>query len=151
MTFEEKVRSMTGKEIMQAMIDGLNKPWLTVEMSTYGSSSETKLFGIFSKTVCFGCAATNTICEIVQKKFTGKNINSFEFRAESINSDQGFLDSFESALNDLRRGRIDWYNIGAENENFNTIRVLDNFELPVLETDNYKELLPIYQQYCDKL
>lgn len=142
---------MTSKEIMQAMIDGLNKPWVTVEMSTYGSSSETKLFGIFSKTVCFGCAATNTICEIVQKKFTGKNIDYLGCRANSVNSDPLFLSYFENAIDWLRFGDTHMYNDIAKSYDFATIKVLADFELPGLTNDNYKEVILTYQQYCDKL
>lgn len=152
MTFEEKVKSMSGKEILQAMIDGLNKPWVTVDMSTYGDV-DTVRYGflkLWKKEVCFGCAATNTICEINNAAFPVDQIDELALRANFLESDSDFLYSFEFALDYLRQGDVYAYNNFVQDIGVAQIPELD-ISLPTLTTEEYKDNLVHYQNYCDAI
>jgi hypothetical protein len=149
MDFEEKVKSMKFSEIMQAMITGLNKPNVTVNMDTFGWA---KGFWIFKK--CFGCAATNAVCEISGVKFNRHNIDDNVARAEAVKTSYLFLDRFEGAINQLRLGNEFWYNHYAQMGGFAKIpaKFLKTIDaLPELSTENYKALLSVYQEVCDKI
>lgn len=52
---EQKIKLMTAKEIILAMVDSLKNPVTKVLMST---------FGFKENGICYGCAATNTICKL---------------------------------------------------------------------------------------
>lgn len=152
MIFEEKVKSMTGKQIMQAMIDGLSKPWVTVNMDTYGSVG-TERYGFLKlrkKQVCFGCAATNTICEINNAVFSVDQIKLVRRRADFIESDMDFLSDFEDALDYLRLGDVPGFNGLVQDIDVAQIPLLDMC-LPILTTENYKDNLVHYQNYCDAI
>jgi hypothetical protein len=116
-TFEEKVKSMSASDIIMAMVESLtHPPIINIDMSSFGrvATKTTKyLFGLIKlhKRVCYGCAATNTICRISGITFTPNTISK---RARTINSDERFLDIFESAINALRKGDISGYNYYAE-------------------------------------
>lgn len=111
MTFEEKVRAMTGAEIILAMVKGLKNPKVKVDMYSYGCYRVEKFFfGLFSRKVCFGCAATNTICQISGKTFSSADIEDYLCKAEKVNSGTHFLGLFESAIDSLRTGDIKGYN-----------------------------------------
>jgi hypothetical protein len=114
MNFKEKVQSMTAKEIIESMVEGLRKPRLKINMDSYGEvKSERYFFGIFEKEVCFGCAATNAICVISNSIFDKKNIRAHRDRAKFLNTDDDFLGKFEFAINALRLGNIHEYNKAA--------------------------------------
>lgn len=153
MTFEEKVKSMTGKQILQAMIDGLSKPWVTVNMDTYGNV-ETERYGflkLWKKKVCFGCAATNTICEINNAAYSVDQIKDLVLRADFVHSNVDFLQTFEFALDDLRHGDVISYNDTVKDIDVAQIPVLEDRTLLPLTTVNYKDWLPHYQYYCDAI
>lgn len=142
-TFEEKVRSMSSKEIIMAMVDGLKKPTVRVDFNTYGEFEiKTRLFGLISREICYGCAATNTICRISDVTLRGDNIKYVEDRAKAVNSDSYFLLNFEYAINCLRKGSIDWYNMYASKYAFATIKKAA--EIPYLSNENYSEGLESY-------
>ena len=151
MTFEEKVRSMTAKEIVQAMIDGLKKPWVKVDMGSFGDFQiERKWFGLIKKEVCYGCAATNTICEIAGIAFTPDNIWSTGHRATAANATFGFIYDFECAIDYFRMG-----DIISTNRMFGFLDLpafpIPSEPLPELTTENYLVELDHYQKYCDSL
>lgn len=138
MTFEEKVKSMSAKEIITAMVDSLVRPPIVnVDMSTYGDAYQKKFLGFipYGKPVCFGCAATNTICKIAGITFTPENIIDVSKRAEAVGVDWGFLEVFEIAINSLRIGDISDYNYRARANGFAEIKS-SYASLPVLN-DNY--------------
>lgn len=127
MTFEEKVRSMSAAEIIMAMVNGLRKRHVNVRMSSFGSIWDG---------VCYGCAATNTICEISGKVFTDSLIvygRSYFVGAKSSD----FLGIFEVAIDWLRSGEIWEYNRLAEHIKISLIEDV-GIELPYL-TDNYTD------------
>lgn len=69
--FEEKVRSMSGADIINAMCDGLEREWVRVQMLSFGGS----IYG-----VCHGCAATNAVCQIVGRSF---DVGEIEWRKKT--------------------------------------------------------------------
>ena len=126
-SFKEKVQSMTAKEIIMAMVEGLQNPSIKVDMDTFGS---------VKGGICFGCAATNTVCKISGKVFDGYNIWDVIDRGILINSNPDFLDSFESAIDALRHGgTTDVYNSYAKDVGFATIEY-NSDKLPHL-TNSY--------------
>ena len=102
-TFKEKVLSMTAKEIIMSMVEGLQNPVITINMDTYGEAIEG---------VCFGCAATNAVCKISGKVFTEDNIDE-DLRSNFLKTDRLFLSEFEMAIDNLRAGGIKSYNFYA--------------------------------------
>ena len=133
---------MTGKEIVMAMVNGLQKEHVEVAMFSFGG---------FGDGVCYGCAATNTICEINGKSFDEDNIKSLEERAKflKLERDQIFLENFEEAIDNLRLGSICSYNYIAYAIGI-AILPIANF-LPALRTSNYKEDLQAYIDYANSL
>lgn len=160
MNFKEKVQSMTAKEIIMAMVKALTRPpIINIEMSSYGHVVETtvitkRFFGLYKKSaikkLCFGCAATNTICQITGKKFTPDNISEPKDRAEFINSDTKFLDRFECAIDMLRRGNIKAYNEEAEIAGIATIEYDHTIEYPYLNNDYTNKDLAAYKQLAEE-
>lgn len=146
MTFKEKVQAMTGKEILGAMIAGLQKEWVKVDMTTFGEAK----YGI-----CYGCAATNAVFEI-----TGVPVNEDAFydgkaiingvRPEYIGTEIGFLEIFEKAVDKLRCGHIDGYNEEASRGIFAQLS-LPEIPLPYLTTEYWRENLKYYIDYYNAL
>ena len=104
-SFEEKVRSMSGADIINAMCDGLEREWARVQMASFGGSING---------VCYGCAATNTICQIVGRSFDKHEIEWRSNRKDAIKCDYDFLGEFERAIDALRLGEIGIYNSIAD-------------------------------------
>jgi hypothetical protein len=154
--FESKVKSMTGKEIVLAMVEALtHPPVVNINMSTFGSydvTGKNYLFGLIKrrKYVCFGCAATNTICKISGKVFEGKEILVLRSRAEFVNCRPLFLAAFECAINELRKGDLLRYNYYAEGgyEEGMTFATLDpvDIQLPFLDDDYSNDDLEPYKK-----
>lgn len=145
MKFEDKVKSMKFTDIMQAMIDGLRNPKTEINMLSTGHSLHGR---------CFGCAATNTICQISGKMFDSSNISSRESRAKLINTSSDFIYCFEMAIDALRKGSYYGYNMQAVIGGFAQMPIqfiLELNSLPALHTDNYKFLLDTYQDLCNKI
>lgn len=67
MNFQDKIQSMKASEIIRAMISGLRKEHVKIDMTTFGAARNG---------TCFGCAATNAVCEISNEVFTAKTIKS---------------------------------------------------------------------------
>ena len=126
--FELIVKSMTAKEIIMAMVEGLRHPSCVVGMGTFGSVKEG---------ICYGCIATITIARIYG---IGK---LDEETTLQIKDSQSFMWQFKWAINDLRMGCVDYYNAIAEIYDFPTIREED-LELPILEKDYTEEDLQAY-------
>lgn len=142
MTFQEKVRSMSAKEIIMAMVEGLRNPKCEINMLTFGDVYEKEE----GKFICYGCAATNTIMQISGVVLTKDNISDVDDRANAINSDYYFLDMFESAIDSLRCGHITSYNSMAEDCGIAKLISTSYLLLPFL-VDNYTE--EQLQEYVD--
>ena len=133
--FKEKVQAMTAKEIIMAMVEGLQNPLIKIDMYD---------FGRVSKGVCFGCAATNTVCKIANKTFNEDSIYNTTTRAEFIGADFDFLNDFEGAIDCLRTGSISGYNYHAEGSNIAKIDHQFNMSLPSLTNEYTPEDLQAY-------
>ncbi len=131
MNFKEKVQSMTAKEIILAMVEGLRNPTVKVDMNEFG--------GVNDKGICYGCAATNIICKITGKKFTKNNIENRERRSDFINTDFDFLEAFENAIDFLRMGDLDNYNKKAEEGKFAEITSGEDLKNFIYLTNDYTE------------
>jgi len=114
-------------DIVDTMIKGLNKEWIEINMTTFGELHDG---------VCFGCAATNTLCELMQESFNDNTIydrtNKFNYGITEIE-----LNTFESSIDCLRCGNL----IGFL-EYLKLIEHLFNFKLPTLEEIEYIQELP---------
>lgn len=156
MTFEEKARSMRMSEIVTAMVEGLEKPAIKIDMNYFGVvRTVSSFFGLLKKETCFGCAATNIICKISNKVFTKGNIRTTSTRADFIDSEDSFLILFESAIDELRKGNINNYNVQALKIKIalvpDDVRTLYFRTLPILRTDYTKEHLQTYRDFAVSL
>lgn len=104
MTFDEHVRGMTSAEIIMAMVNGLRKRHVKLNMTTFGAAIGE---------VCCGCAVTNAICEIMGRSFAAHEICTISTRADAVNASASFLAGFEAALEMLRFGYVEAYNSRA--------------------------------------
>lgn len=149
-TFEEKVRSMTAKEIIMAMVDSLTPPSLIkIEMNSFGYYRSWRgIFSFLKKPVCYGCAATNTICKISGVTFTHENITDRLSRALAVKSTSDFIELFEEAIDDLRKGDIREYNNRARKGRFATINDSGRY-LPHLNSDYSESQLESYAQLAN--
>jgi hypothetical protein len=144
-TFEEKVRSMSAKEIIMAMVKALtHPPIIEVNMGSYGGAiveSSKKFLGITisRKYKCFGCAATNTICEISGKVFIDRRIEGTSSRAKFISCSSSFLSYFEHAIDRLRCGNVGGYNYSAIRGEF--AQITDSSDII---------LAPLYNEYTNE-
>lgn len=151
--FEEKVKSLTAKEMILTMVKALRDPWVELDMGTYGGW---KFKGL--RKVCVGCAATNTVCELAGFKFTPSNIDFTEIRAKKVGCDISFLNTFEMAIDDLRCGNIEDYNESAEMLDMAQIPLLPGVEaLPEIDNEDLvdgrvpEEILVQYENYANRL
>lgn len=144
-SFEETVGAMSPKQIVMAMVKGLKKEHVRVDMGYFGST-----FQEGENRVCYGCAATNTICEISGVVFTPENILGRTNRRLFLETTSHFLAVFETAIDCLRRGDVKGYNAYAEG---NDMPLLPEpvEKLPKLETDDYLQGLPAYVKYANSL
>lgn len=140
MTFKETVLAMSAKDIIMNMVEGLRHPSLKVRMN---------MFGQVIDGVCFGCAATNAVCQISGKTFTEGNIVNRLDRSIFIEVDYEFLSNFEEAMDRLRCGLIHNYNYIAKIIGLATISNSLIFLLPHLYDDYTDEELQIYMHLAN--
>lgn len=145
MKFKEKVQSMSAKEIIMAMVEGLENPYTTVDMGTFGEKSH-RLIPNWVKPFCYGCAATNAICVI--RGTTHEFSENSKDRWLSIDEDIDFVQNFEFAIDHLRKGEVDYYNRKAELHGFAKIKSFDMY-LPFLSTEDYKLGLRDYRKLAE--
>lgn len=138
-------------DIVDTMIRGLRKEWVQVRMYSFGEA-DGKL--------CFGCAATNTLCEIMQEPFSTESIWSLENRAKKFNFDitNQQLHDFEAAIDSLRCGSIKTFRGFLLNTERmlpfsvpDLYHIVPPFDLPVMKTRDWEALLPEYEKYRDWL
>lgn len=143
-TLKEKVQSMTSAEIIWAMVEGLEDPACEVDMTTYLNANT----GL--RSYCFGCAATQTICKIsgieriTPEQASGKP-SIFELMPSEKEAHHrgSFVDKFETAIDGLRRGRIDYYNNFTED--LGIAKIKSKIPLPELTSEDYEENLHHYK------
>jgi hypothetical protein len=137
--FANKVRAMSAKELIMAMVNGLEKEWVAVSMNTYGM--------LASDGICYGCAATNAICEIIGAPTTPDEPNwGNRFYKERKST---FMCELEMAYNWLRTGFINDANYYFKKLGCATIDNPNNIRLAQLESDTYKDNLECYRQLAN--
>lgn len=92
-----EVEKLTPRIIILAMTAGLRKRWVEIRMETFGQTD---------KGVCFGCAATNTLCQLVGVAFNPSQIKDERTRSRFLKISRSQLDILELAIDWLRRGNI---------------------------------------------
>jgi len=134
-------------DIVDTMIKGLKREWVTIDMTSFGYSE---------KGICFGCAATNTLCELMKESFYDSEIYSREGKfGYGITSHE--LELFEGAIDDLRRGEVEDFlcNLQKISHLFRfeipTLGQIGHKELPIMTTDTWKEDIISYEAYRDYL
>lgn len=132
---------MSAREIIMAMVNGLKEPAVKVNMMTFGAAE----YDQHDKLVCYGCAATNAICNITKVTFTPKTIGDIKWRSAILHADVHFLERFESAIDYLRCGSIGDYNEIAAYNGFAEIKNWPIEDLPILHTGTYAVDLPAYE------
>lgn len=149
LTFEEKIKTMTGKEIVMAMVEGLQDPCVVVDMGTFGETREG---------ICFGCAATNAVCRITGIKpldleDTGWEQNAKVFKVQSAQT----LKTFEYAIDSLRKGHVTGNDFLIQGYNYYAGQIgmaqlpTPTTTLPRLSTEDYQENLQAYIDYANSL
>lgn len=133
MNFKEKVQSMTAKEIIMAMVEGLQNPIIKIN-----DISEYVLDGI-----CFGCIVTNTICKISGKTFDKESLRNRSEKCKFIGTDDAFLEYLETSINELSKGHIGDCNYYGNQIGIATITNSD-ISLPYLDEDYSTEDLQAY-------
>ena len=97
-------------------------------------------YGKFMYGKCYGCAATNFICEVSGVQFNDVSIDCVEDRAIKINTDVDFLDYLESAIDYLREGNVKDYN-----------RIARSIEIAEINVPYGFNLLPITQAVVNSI
>ena len=141
---EERIKNMTFKDILDVMIKGLEKKWVNINMDTYG---DVDLNGI-----CYGCAATNALCEMIQKPIPAEFINPYQ-RHKFVKISYDCLRDFERVINELRQGNLVEYNYFCRVSDFlpNARTQSTHYDLPCLENDFTEEELNEYRKLRDSL
>jgi len=125
-------------EALQHMVDGLRKKWVYVHMETYGRSKD-----VF----CFGCAATNAVCNIFEKSYNLESIDKREFRAKFFDLRRNELLSFEWSIDKARQGNLSGLMFFFDRWNYD--EEYDNrFDLT---TANYEKELPKVEALISEL
>lgn len=126
--------------VIRAMINGLRKQHVKVKMS---------VFGYYEDGVCFGCAATNALCEIKGEKFIGKEINKRNSRAMFMNIDRTEIARFEISVDALRRGMVRDYDYDMDTHIPEDISRY--IHLPCLNTHDWQDNLGPYEELANRL
>lgn len=130
----------TPSNALKHMVEGLKKEWVAIDFDTFGSES----YG-----VCYGCAATNAICNIANKRLFADSIYGLWRRSAALNFRRDELGIFESALDDIRKGPSWDLFIFFRIERELYIKI----EMPNFYMDNggYKDQLPKVEKYIKYL
>ena len=137
MNFEEKVRSLSFKQILGYLIEGLENPDYEIDMHQFAK---------VNKKICYVCAATSAISKMGNVIFPIEKIEYSEFRSDLLNCSISFFWDFETALDKLREGDLINYNLMADELNFSKAPFYDKL-LPKLDTHNYKRNLKAYKKF----
>ena len=131
---ESKIKSMTAKEIIMSMVDGLMNPVTKIDMYT---------FGWYEDGICYGCAATNAICRI---GMLDPEVELLSMSGPKYRKYSDLISGFEDAVDCLRNGYIKRYNSLAQKYGFATIT--ESTELPKIDNDSYQDP-EVLQAYID--
>lgn len=142
---------------VEAMIVGLEtqskREDFHVNMTTFGTVACKSSFGTFkaeeyhskTNTVCFGCAATCAVQQLTGINFyTHHTVDKIIQRAELVSTSYNDLNDFETAIDDLRESDLLMLSqyMGVD---IDVISVKLYNQLPVLESNNWRDGLPKYK------
>lgn len=118
---------------VEAMINGLltqdQREDFRIDMNSFGRTSQQ---------ICFGCAAT---CAVQQLVGINLKADTITHRYETLNVDRGDIYEFEHAINALRMGAL-----GVLFDYFKKPRTLVSFRrLPILHTYNWRTGIQEYK------
>ena len=154
MNIDKKVKTLTASDIIRIMVKSLRKPWVQVDMSSWGGWGRDNK----NKIICYGCAATNTLCELLGEAIPNSHIYSSFHRAQFAQVRRWWLDTFEVAINRLRVGDLHSYNSFIKSiaksavipetlvENYSYITPIP---LPEIENDYTEQDLQAYEYLAD--
>lgn len=137
---QRKIKSMSARQIILAMVRGLETRHTKIDMASYGFINEGG--------VCYGCAATNTICELRNGWLTKENAVTVYNKSSEGDAAKCFIVSFEHAINYLRMTYIGEYNIIAAYAGFAQIVDdigLEGYDEALLGDDYTNEQLDLYR------
>ena len=147
-TFRELCKDKVSTAL-QAMIDGLKfqsqRKDFRIDMSTFGDFSDS---GDKENPVCFGCAATCTIQQLLGVNFTDLRIESLKERSRLTIRNSDDLDRFEDAIDNARMG--DLIPIFDYMGNLDSHELIDDSQW-ILNTDDWQEQMPLVQDFVDML
>jgi hypothetical protein len=150
MTLVDKIKALTPKQFVMAMVDGLRARYAIVDMGSYGYIEDG---------LCYGCAATNAIAKVNGSLYpideVKINVNhfrtSFDWYHATISNDPGnesFIVTIEQAYNCLRVADIFMCNfyldrVGLFNLNYEMLSLVH------LHNDYTEEDLQTYVDYAN--
>lgn len=132
-------------DIVQAMVDGVRKEWVKIDMGTFGDFRiEKSFFGLIKKKVCYGCAATNTLCQLMGESFSPQNVGDTKLRVGKVNYGITYEDlrEFENAVDHLRSGQI-W-------ESLHYLAYIEN-QLEFSPLDIAKKVIEVAEELPERL
>ncbi|MCC6818621.1 MAG: hypothetical protein IT245_07010 [Bacteroidia bacterium] len=94
---QEFMQTAKLSDYIDLMVKALENPKIKISMMTYGKSYNG---------ICFGCAATNALCEFSGKIFDETNIDQRTERAQFLGYDVMDVRDFERIIDSLRQGDI---------------------------------------------
>src|SRR5690606_23181564 len=100
-------------------------------------------FGKMEDGICYGCAATNAILHIMEVK-EDEEVKDHIRTFPDYRLCPPFVTHFESAIDFLRRGRVDDYNYFAAKLGIAQITAMPGQELPRLGNDYTEDQLQAY-------
>lgn len=149
---ETALKGMKPSELIMHMVAGLKKEWHPVNMDTYA-----RVEG-YKKPVCYGCAATNAIANIVEKPIFTTRLQSDRIIDFIYEHHEDIFGAVEEALNQLRQGEFFRYNSILTNRVDGLVdnllipkKLLPALDLPCLDNYDYKDWLQEYEDYAEFL
>jgi hypothetical protein len=151
---EKELQTMSPSALIMHIVNGLKKEWHPVKMQYY-FKAEQKTSKNF---VCYGCAATNAIADILQAPIfkTEKQEHVLSRLLDEV-YEYNIFGTIETALNELRTGNMGEYNhilrssgLGLKNL-FIPEEFVDDYLLPALENEDYLDWLDDYVEFAEKL
>lgn len=148
--FETRIKTMKASELVMAMVEGLRKPRLEVNMGAFGATIR-RYPDIPEKpdVICVGCAASNAICEIAGRTYKPAEVGLRWDRAGALGVSEDALYNVEYGFNQLRLGKMEsagfyFQAAGMKAE----LGAYYPGKLPTLDTVNYKARLKYYATYA---
>lgn len=101
-----KLDSMS--DVILTLVNGVKNEWVKMDSQNYGYVKKKTLLGITIGRVCYGCMATNALCELMGEPFKHDEISDRKKRAKKLNFGITLyqLEVFEHSLDYLRRGYL---------------------------------------------